>query len=256
MNTKTKVFALVTFLAMVTVNALASILPINGISTAQISDKYANLFAPAGLTFSIWGLIYLLLAGYILYLLIAMDKNTQNRRLFNKVGILFSISSVANALWIFSWHYDFIFVSMVLMTVILVCLILIVNSLKKESLSTKEKIFVKLPFSIYFGWITVATIANATTLLVSLGWNGFGISEAIWTVIIVSIGAVIGILTVLKNKDYAYGLVILWAYAGILIKHMSTGGFNGIYIEVIISVIVCLVLTAGAEVYAIAEKAY
>lgn len=206
---------------MITVNALANILPINGRNTGEVSDAYKNLFAPAGITFSIWGLIYLLLAGYTLYQLGIFHKENYNKNeeLLNKIGIYFSISSIANVAWILTWHYDLIGLSMVLMLVILCCLILINQNLKKENyLSTRDNIFIRIPFSIYFGWITVATIANATTLLVSFDWKGFGISEPIWTIIILVVGMFIGIATILKNRDIAYGLVIIWAYFGIWIK--------------------------------------
>jgi hypothetical protein len=145
---------------------------------------------------------------------------------------------------------------MVLMLIILACLAIIVSAIRKESLRTFEKVFVKLPFSIYFGWITVATIANMTTLMLSVGWNGFGLSQTVWAVAIIAIGAIIGIITIFRNKDYPYGLVILWAYAGILIKHTSASGFNGMYPAVMITTITAMVLVAVAEVIAITKKAY
>jgi hypothetical protein len=247
----------VTFILMVVVNALANILPINGIGTGAVSDSYPNLFAPAGITFAIWGVIYLLLAAYTVFQLGLFKKNrSMSDALMNKIGVVFSISSIANTVWIFSWHYRIIALSMVLMLLILACLAIIVSAIRKETLSTKEKIFVKLPFSIYFGWITVATIANLTTLLVSVGWNGFGLSQTVWAVAIIAIGAIIGIITILSNKDYAYGLVILWAYAGILIKHVSATGFNGMYPAVMITTIAAMVLVVVAEVIAITKKAY
>lgn len=135
------------------------------------------------------------------------------------------------------------------MVVILVCLIIINQSIKKENLSFREKFFIKFPFSIYFGWITVATIANITTLLVSLSWDGFGISEPIWTVIIISVGSIIGIATVLRNRDIAYGLVLVWAYAGILIKHTSPSGFANQYIGIITTVIISIGLLMVTEIY-------
>lgn len=98
----------------------------------------------------------------------------------------------------------------------------------------KEKLFIRLPFSVYFGWITVATIANAAALLVSLGWNGFGIPESIWTIVILGIGALIGTATLLRFKNIAYGLVLAWAYAGILIKHISASGFSSQYPGIIV----------------------
>ncbi|MFZ2537391.1 MAG: tryptophan-rich sensory protein [Oscillospiraceae bacterium] len=248
-----KALTTATFLLMVIVNVLANILPINGVNTGEVSNSYPNLFAPAGLTFSIWGLIYLLLAGYTFYQLgfFQKGKSVLKKDVFEKVGLYFSISSIANAAWIFAWHYHFIPLSMMLMIIILVCLIMIVQVINKEALSLREKIFIRLPFSIYFGWITVATIANATTLLVSLGWNGFGIPEALWTVVMIVVGLGIGVATIFKNRDIAYGLVIIWAYIGILIKHTSASGFAGQYPSVITTVIICIVLLLIVEAYII-----
>ncbi|MBZ9633687.1 hypothetical protein [Clostridium sp. FP1] len=106
----------------------------------------------------------------------------------------------------------------------------------------KEKLFVKLPFSVYFGWITLATIANASTLLINLGWNGWSISEQIWTIVILFVGLIIGMTTTLKNKDIPYGIVIFWAYLGILIKHVSSSGFAGMYPGIITTLIISLVV--------------
>jgi hypothetical protein len=250
-NTATiRIITVVTFLAMVIVNALANTLPINGVNTGGVSDSYPNLFAPAGLTFAIWGVIYLLLLGYTLYQvgLFQEDSSASKAALLDRIGVIFSISSVANAAWIFSWHYHLIPLSMLLMVVILVCLILINQTINSEELSAREKLFVRPPFSVYWGWITVATIANATTLLVSVGWGGFGISEPAWAAIIISVGLLIGVATMLKNRNIAYGLVLIWAYVGILIKHTSASGFAGQYSAVIAVVIVCLVLLIVAEV--------
>lgn len=250
-NIVIRITVLVTYLAMVAANALANILPINGVNTGQVSDAYPNLFAPAGITFSIWGIIYLLLAGYSFYQLVLprMSQNIIDAGLINKVGILFSISSVANMIWIFSWHYRIIALSMLLMLVILICLIVIVKWIKAEKLTTAEKIFVQIPFSIYFGWITVAFIANATTLLVSMNWNGFGISETVWTVAILMVGMGIAVVTILKNRDVAYGLVIIWAYGGILLKHVSKDGFAFQYPAIVYTVAACIFLLIIALAY-------
>lgn len=251
-----KIIVVVTFLIMIVVNALANILPINGQTTGEVSNSYPNLFAPAGITFAIWGLIYLLLAAFTLYLLGFFQdySDTIKANLLNKVGIVFSISSVANAAWIFSWHYNKIPLSMVLMLIILDCLIFINYLIKNERLTAKEKLFINVPFSVYFGWITVATIANATTLLVSIGWDGFGISEHTWAVIIIMAGMLIGTLTMIINKDIAYSLVMLWAYAGIYIKHTSESGFDGQYPAVIYTVIACMIIFIISEVYLLYYK--
>lgn len=246
-----KILVAVTYVLMVTVNTLAVTLPINGVGTGQVSDYYPNLFAPAGITFSIWGVIYLLLAAYSLYQfgIFKYGKSLLKQDQFNKIGLYFSISSIANALWIFSWQYYLIPLSMLIMIVILVFLILIVQEIKKAEISQRDRIFVRLPFSIYFGWITVATIANATVLFVSLGWNGFGVSEVIWTAIIIVVGCLIGGATTIINKDMAYGFVIIWGYTGILIKHTSATAFAGQYPAVIATVLVCIALLIIAEGY-------
>ena len=251
-----KLFATVSFVVMVVVNILSEVLPLNGITTGEISDSYPNLFAPTGLTFSIWGLIYVLLALYTLYLLglfRGKDKSV-NADLLCKTGIAFSISSLINAGWMFSWHYKLIPLSMILMVLLLACLIYIFMIISKQNLSKRELVMIRLPFAIYFGWITVATIANATVLLVSLGWNGFGLSQDIWTIIIVAVGAIIGIITLLRFKSIAYEFVFIWAYIGILIKHTSSSGFSNQYPGIITTVIICLVLFVAAIVYTFIRK--
>ena len=238
-----RVLVALAYLGMVVVNYLANALPINDIPTGEVSDLYPNLFAPAGITFSIWGLIYLLLGLFVLYQfgVFGRFRFKKEKELLNKVGVYFIISSVANALWIFSWHYGLLWLSLIFMVTILFCLIKINDLFRKRRLDSKEFFFLRLPFSIYFGWITVATIANVTAFLVSVGWGGFGISESIWTIIVLLVGATIGILTGVHNKDVAYLLVFVWAYLGIIIKHTSSAGFNNQYPEIIAVAVICIV---------------
>lgn len=244
---------LVTYVLMVAANALANALPLNGRATGEVSDAYGNLFAPTGLTFAIWGVIYLLLAMHVLYQLggFRNPAGRVNDELLGRIAVVFSVSSLANVGWIFAWHYDLIGVSMAMMLIILVCLIAIVSQLRGLSLSAREALFVRIPFSVYFGWITVATIANMTVWLVSLGWDGFGISEATWAVALIAIGAVIGIAAMIRNRDVAYGLVLVWAYLGILIKHVSAGGFDGAYPAVIYTTAACMIALAVGGVYTV-----
>ena len=239
-NTILKVLAGIGYFLMVGVNFLANSLPINNRTTGEISDAYPNLFAPAGVTFSIWGLIYLLLGGYVFY---QFTKGAQTKEaLIGKVNIFFIITSLANIAWIFAWHYDFIGISVLIMLVLLGALIKIANIFRGEKLETKEKIFLSIPFNIYFGWITVATIANITVFLVSISWDGFGVADFTWTMIILLVGVMIGIARMNKDRNIAYGLVLIWAYAGILLKHLSADGFDGRYPSVIATLIGCLVL--------------
>ncbi len=255
-NLFVRFFVVFTFLLMIAANALANILPINGQTTGDVSNAYRNLFAPAALTFSIWGVIYILLTGYTLFHLGFFRSKVTDMDIesLEKIGIYFSVSSLANTAWIFSWHYHQILLSLIWMLVILVCLIKINLVIKKMSLTTKEKFFVKIPFRVYFGWITVATIANITTFLVSIQWNGWGLSELIWTIVVLAAGLIIGSLTMLKFRDLAYGLVLLWAYFGIWVKHTSISGFNNHYPEIVVAVIVCWILFLIIGIFVVARK--
>lgn len=239
------------FIVMVAANGLANALPINGLQTGQVSDAYPNLFAPAGLTFAIWGLIYLLLGLYTLYQLGFFRRKSDSEPGFpeERVQKIFAFSSLCNTAWIFAWHYRLIPLSLALIAGILVCLVLINKMLREAPLSDREKVFVRLPFSVYFGWITVATIANATTMLVDRGWSGLGLSQSAWAVIILLVGMLIGTATTLRNRSAAYGLVLIWAYGGIWLKHSSESGFAGQYPSVIGTTLLCIGIFAASQVY-------
>ncbi len=246
-----KILALITFIIMIGVNALANILPINNLTTGEISDSFPNLFAPTGLTFSIWGVIYLLLAVYLMYQLFSKKIN---KKLSKNVNTLFIISSLANSAWIFAWHYKVIWLTILLMLVLLFTLIKISDAINKEKLSLKEKLIYKIPFGIYFGWVTVATIANITGFLVNIGWNRFGLSEVFWMIIVLLVGLVITIWRMHKDKNLAYGLVPVWAYYDIWLKHTMPSGFNNSYPAVITTIVVCISLLIISNFILIIKK--
>lgn len=224
------------YLVMIVVNALANILPINGIGTGQVSDKYANLFAPAGYVFSIWILIYILLAMYSVYQYNLFGRRSDmSDRVVYRVNQYFLWSSLLNTGWIFAWHYEKIGISLLLMIGIFYMLLRArITITHRSNLTHDENISVKLPFSVYFGWISIATIANVTAFLVSIQWNRWGISEESWAMILLIIGTLIGLVTMIKWNDLAYGIVFVWAYSGILIKHISASDFGGKYFGVIV----------------------
>jgi len=247
-----KVAVLLTYLAMITMNVLANALPLNGRRTGDVSDAYPSLFTPAGVTFSIWGVIYLLLGAHVLYQLgLFRDgpDTTEQTVLLNRVGVLFAVSSLANTAWVFAWHYDYIPLSVVLIVMILVCLALIANTLRRAHLTGRRRWFLGVPFSVYFGWTTVAVIANITVLLVSLKWDGFGLSDSTWAVIIVLVAMAIGTVTMVRNRDVAYGLVLIWAYIGIVIRQISAHGLADRYPAIIGAVIASLVIYVVAAVF-------
>ncbi len=238
-----KVSVIISFVVMVTLNALANILPINGIGTGAISDSYPNLFAPAGFTFAIWGVIYLLLLVMGVYLAfkpaVSFRGFEQESRQFSW---LFVISSIANSIWILAWHYRFILLSLVLMLVILACLIRMMALVNTFKWPLSQLAFVKPAIGVYFGWITVATVANVTTYLVSIAWNGFGLSEPVWLMAILAVATTIAFFAIGWSRCSGYGLVILWAYWGILSKHLSPDGFNGVYPEVMVVLGVAMIV--------------
>lgn len=232
-NTLTlKITAAITFVIMIAANIMATLGVFNNTPTEQVSNAYPNLFAPAPVTFAIWGLIYTLVGIFTIYQFFT-QKNPQ---LLDKVRTLFAVSSVANTLWIVSWSYYLIGLALVLMIILLIALGSISNTLRNEGF------FLRLPFSIYFGWITVATIANVTTFLVSIGFDGFLFSESTWTIIVLALGTIIASVTAVRNKDFPYSLAVIWGYIGILIKHVSVRYFAGQYPEIITALTVCLVV--------------
>lgn len=213
------------FLGTVMLNYLAITLPLNNKTTGELSDQYPNLFVPAGFTFSIWGVIYLLLAIFVIYqLFYAFKKNRQNSSFLEKIGILFFVSSLANLGWIIAWHFELLSLSLFLMLILLGSLMSIYVKLqigRSSNPSKSEKYLVHLPFSVYLGWITIATIANITALLVNLGWNRFGFSEQLWTIAVLITGIVISLIILFNRRDIFYPLVVAWALFGILIKSLT-----------------------------------
>jgi len=208
------------FLMTVIVNALSNILPLNGRTTAEVSDLYSNLFTPAGYVFSIWGVIYLLLLVFVLYPMLSRKLETG---FLSKISFLFVLSCIANVVWIFLWHYEQIGLSIVPMLVLLASLIAIYLRLQigKSVVSLKERLAVHLPFSVYLGWITVATIANVAAALTAINWDGFGISEVTWTVLAIIVALIITVGVIYTRKDVGYSLVIIWALGGIIVKQIE-----------------------------------
>jgi len=199
------------------INALATTLPLNGTTTAQISNNFPLIFTPAGYVFSIWGIIYLGLIAFTIYQ--ALPSQRENPRL-RKLGLLFLVSSLLNAFWLVSFHYLQFGTAMILMTLLLVVLVRIylLLGIGREKVKPIEKWLVNLPFSVYLGWISVATIANAAQLLFSIKWNGFGIAPEIWTIIMLAAAVLISGLMSFARKDVGHALVLIWAFIGIAVK--------------------------------------
>jgi len=246
------------FLATIIVNALANLLPLNNKTTGELSDQYPNLFVPAGLTFSIWGVIYLLLGIFSIYQVIYIFKENKGSSSFiDKIGGLFILASAANVGWIFAWHYEMVAISLIIMIILLGSLLAIYLRLGigRASVSKKERYLVHLPFSVYLGWITIATIANVTSLLVDIRWIRFGLTEEFWTILVILIGIAIAMIMLFNRKDLYYSIVIEWALLGILIKRLSVD--PELILSVIITVIFGMVIIAvGIIIQSIRKKTY
>jgi hypothetical protein len=251
---KIKTFQILNILSLagvITINFLANALPIAGKNTGELSDLYPSLFTPAGFTFSIWGVIYILLIIFAVYQAKGLfgNSNIPQNDFVRKIGPWFMISSLGNMAWIFAWHYQVIWLSMLLMLVILGSLIKIYLNLEigRSIVSKNRRYLVHMPFSIYLGWITVATIANASTLLIDLNWNGFGISEEVWTVVMVTTATLITLIVLFTRRDLFYSLVIIWAFVGIISKRVSVG--EPFYLSIIIFASAGIFLIVSTVIY-------
>ena len=216
------------FAALLVVNYLAMTLPLNGKTTGELSDQYPNLFTPAGLTFSIWGIIYLWLLLWIGYQAGALFSAKMRSRIapvVQKSGYWFAATCVLNMAWLFAWHWEQRALSVALMIALLVALWRLnrcaeVGFFKDAQLG---KWLAHAPFGLYQGWITIALIANVTAWLVSIGWAGLGLSEANWAVIMIIAGTLLTTTIVRHYNNVFHGLAVAWALFGIFLKQRMAG---------------------------------
>ena len=220
-NVFRQISVVVALILTIGVNILSNALPFNGRTAQQVSDSFDVYFVPAGYVFSIWGLIYLGLIAYAIYQVLPAQR--ENPRL-RQIGWWFVLSSAANSVWLLLWHYGYNVLSVVAMLTILSSLIMIYLSRGAdwEGVPPLERWLVHLTFSIYLGWISVATIANITGTLYSVNWGGFGIAPETWTVIMLAVAAALAGLMAYFRRDVAFLLVLVWAFIGIAAKQANT----------------------------------
>jgi len=235
---------IVAFIAVIVINYLATSLPIWGLSTGQLSDLYPNLFVPAWLTFSIWWLIYLALLWFVIWQAIDFFKK-KSLWITKKLWRLFILSCMANIWRIFAWHNQKILLSVIIMIVFLLILILIAKKIQiwKKIWNVWDKYLIQVPFSLYLGWISVATIANISTYLVNIWWSGRWISPVYWTIIVIVVAMLLALLALYKNKNIVFALVIIWAFLWIILKRLWA---ETVYSEIIwILWIAIMIISAG-----------
>lgn len=207
--------------AVVTIafNVLANALPLNGLNTGDISNRFAVYFVPAGYVFSIWGLIY---AGWLAFAFYQLGAARRESPRLRAVGYLFALSGVANMAWLWFWHHEQFAVTVVVMLVLLATLIAIYVRLgigRVQPASGAERWCVDIPLSLYLGWITVATIANVTTAIAALAPAIPDGTAQVWAIIMIAVTVVLSAIVGITRRDVAYLLVIVWALVGIAIKH-------------------------------------
>lgn len=226
MKPNTRILIVANFLAfagVLAVNFLANSLPLNGKNTGEISAQYPNLFTPAGLTFSIWGIIYIWLAVFVGFQIAALFKKTLFDRvgpIVDKTGWLFLITCLFNVSWLFAWHWNQLLLSVLIMLGFLGTLLQLNKSIGVGHFKVNrlEKLLSHWPFGIYQGWITVATIANITALLVASGWKGGSLGEAAWAIVMILIGMGLALWAIFKQNNLGHGLAVAWAIYGIYVQ--------------------------------------
>ena len=207
--------------AVLLINGFANALPLNGLTTGEISDRFQVFFVPAGYVFAIWGVIYLGLILYAFYHI--LPRNQNNPRLKN-ADILFGLSCVANVVWLILWHFLQFPLTILAMIALLLSLVgvYLLLGIGRSQVSSAEQWLVRVPFSVYLGWVSVATIANVTSVLDYLQWGGWGIAPQAWAIIMLVIGAVLAVAVGLTRADLAFMLVFIWAFIGIAVKQSPT----------------------------------
>lgn len=236
-----KLFVVIAYVGMIAMNYLANSLPLNNQNTGVISDKYPSFFTPAGFTFSIWGIIYIFLGIYVFKTVLTSPEAFDSTYLVTTM-ILFIATSILNVLWLFCWHYDRILLSTIVMVLFLALLLIAVQILPSS------EALIKSAFSLYAGWVSVALIANITIMFVQWNIPLFQNRQLLWYIIIIVIGLILVSVVLLTTHNVVYGIVFVWAYFGIFMKHVQkTGYFIDQSWPMILTGVILLLITVGTS---------
>lgn len=234
------VISLVGLALVVLVNALANVLPLNDQTTGQIANAHPVPFQPAGWVFSIWLVIYALLAIFVIYSFFPSGRLSAR---IQAIGPLFLITNIANITWIFLWHWEQFRTSMFALVVLLgalVAIYLMLRGARRDTgkMSTLQRLIVAVPFSVYLAWVSIATLANVQVWMREGGWDGgmFGLRG--WTVIFLLVGIIVAAGIAFFAHDAAFPLVYVWAYLGIAQRQWSE--------DMLISILAIVLVVAAA----------
>ena len=238
-----RIAARASFGFVLVMNVVASALPLSGLSVGGVSDKYTTLFAPIDFTFGIWGLIYL---GLTIY---SFTQLFQDNEVITKITPWFIAANIFNGSWIIAWRLELLWLSSLILVGLFICLYKINKVTTAKKTTFEQNISIRLPFEIYFGWVTVATIANISSFLVQQGFqDGYLLSAESWTIAILVVATLIGTATALVNSSPAYSLVLVWAFFGIYSRHTSAFEWNFQYPNIILATQVLMALLVVVSV--------
>ena len=231
---------LLAILATLSFNILSNFFPPKGANIGEISNTILGgvQITPANYAFAIWGLIYLGLIAYGIYQLRPAQRDVPTIR---RVDFLLIIACIAQIAWVYLFTMRLFWLSVVAILAILLPLIGAYLQLGtgKKRVSREQKWMANLPFSVYLGWISVATIVNIASALYISGWNGWGISAQGWTAIMLIVGAVIASIVAIQRADIAFTLVFIWAYVAIALRQLDD---PAIWITAVVAAILLAVL--------------
>ncbi|UOO38043.1 tryptophan-rich sensory protein [Oscillospiraceae bacterium CM] len=225
------------------INTLGAIGLINGLSQKQISDMYLTLITPSPATFSIWSVIYSLLIISII-VMIFRKNDPYYQSAVDQISTLFCISCAFNIAWIISFSFVLVELSVLFILAFVVTLSLLCQRLLK--IHEKKRWLLPLSFGIYTGWLFIATVVNIAAALVKMNWNGFGIADNVWAIVILIIAVLLVIVAQLKNRSATFSLPIAWAYFGIYQFLKSSEGFKGEFAPLQTTALVGMVVLIGA----------
>jgi benzodiazapine receptor len=230
-------------IATIAFNGISQTIPIGGRTSAEISNQYLSIFTPANYAFAIWGVIYLLLLLYGIYQALPAQRHNSHIR---QIDWLFILSCILNCVWIVLFQYDQILISVFVIIAFLITLIAIYLRLDigRAQVTTAERLLVQLPFSVYLGWLSVATIANIAVLGVAQNWGDlFGITAPTWAAIMLVVATVVGLVLAVTRRDIGYVLVFVWAFTAIMNKQAE---YPIVTTTALVMVIALLIVLAGS----------
>lgn len=225
----------------------------NGKTIGNVSDEYHNLFTPAGYAFSIWGLIYILLFAFVIYTgrsLFKPEKN-ESETFVNRMGWWFVVSCIANCLWIVTWLYGYTGLSVLVLAAAFISLMVIVLEALKYYRGSAEKWFINIPFQIYAGWLSVALIAAAASWLQKIGWEGFGLSEEAWTVIMITVAVTVHLFMTWQKRALAFALVAVWALVAIAVSNQDIN-----YTVYAAALVAALIIAVSSVIFLLKRRAF